>query len=673
MKQKILSLCLTFAVAFSALASFSVYADETADYVDVNVTAEEIEQSGAYNAIQRSLNIARSGAADDKPYKITVEGGVYTLEHGLRIYSNTYLSLDNVTLTRDKSSEINLIRIGDNDSKSDGVTGYDAYRHITINGGVFDGAGTANTMVKFAHASDISLTNATLKNTYNGHILEAAGVDGMTVKNCVFQNQKLAADKSGYEAIQLDVLINSNFTGARSEDLPMKNVTVTDCTFSDCPRGIGNHTAINNAPFENIKITNCSFKDMGSCAIQGMNWKNCTISNNTIDGSPRGIAVYSVMNNGSGTFNASDFAKEGNTTAHVSDKYQTPFNSNILIADNTLQNCGDRKDIYASYECGGIFAVGYDLSSSTTNIAKGNYYLSGVTIKGNVINAKGHGVRLMGTKATDVVSNIIKCAQNTVNPANYYGISVFSGAAGKIADNTVDNAPVNGIYIYNNASAQSVESNIITNAPKYGIGLNAATVKSIAANDIHIKDGAKKYIDIASTASANVADNYYSNLANISSLAASSVSQNSAALSWKGISGAKGYNIYQYNSDSKIWRRIGSTSNTSYSLSKLVKSTKYSYAVKAYTTKDGQIYYSKSYISVNFTTKGDATGTLWGDANGDGNITAADVLIIRKYIAGQSISLQEKLCDVNQDSKITSADVLTIRKHIAGQQLAPWN
>lgn len=64
---------------------------------------------------------------------------------------------------------------------------------------------------------------------------------------------------------------------------------------------------------------------------------------------------------------------------------------------------------------------------------------------------------------------------------------------------------------------------------------------------------------------------------------------------------------------------------------------------------------------------------LWGDANGDSKVTAADVLLIRKKIAGQSVTLDESVCDVNQDNKVTAADVLLIRKHIAGQAVAPWN
>lgn len=66
----------------------------------------------------------------------------------------------------------------------------------------------------------------------------------------------------------------------------------------------------------------------------------------------------------------------------------------------------------------------------------------------------------------------------------------------------------------------------------------------------------------------------------------------------------------------------------------------------------------------------DPTPTVtYGDANNDGKITAADVLIIRKHIAGQSVKLDTNVSDVNVDGKVTAADVLLIRKFIAGQDV----
>lgn len=60
---------------------------------------------------------------------------------------------------------------------------------------------------------------------------------------------------------------------------------------------------------------------------------------------------------------------------------------------------------------------------------------------------------------------------------------------------------------------------------------------------------------------------------------------------------------------------------------------------------------------------------IYGDANDDGKVTAADVLLIRQYIAGQNVHINMTAADVNCDENITVNDVLLIRKSIAGQHV----
>lgn len=65
----------------------------------------------------------------------------------------------------------------------------------------------------------------------------------------------------------------------------------------------------------------------------------------------------------------------------------------------------------------------------------------------------------------------------------------------------------------------------------------------------------------------------------------------------------------------------------------------------------------------------DAVNLNYGDANCDSKVTAADVLVIRKSIAGQELTFGIVASDVNCDRKITTSDVLLIRKKIAGQNI----
>ena len=466
-----------------------IESSETTRITTVKVSAADIEAYGASSAIQSALYKAKDNASENNIYKVVVEKGSYVISRALRIFSNTYLSLNGVTLTRDSGSVANIIRTGEVDSADSGAAGYNAYTNITVDGGVLDGGGTKNTIIKLAHATNITIINQTLSNITNGHIMEVAGVDGLTVKNCRFSDQILTGSTEGYEAIQLDILVQQHFPTYRSEDLPMKNVFIENCSFENCPRGIGTHTAILNRPFDGVKIKNCTFDNMGSVAIQGMNWINCEITGNTVNTSPRGIAVYSVMNNGMGTYSASVLAAEGNTQAHVSDDYIESLSQNILISDNILNGCGYVQDNYAKYECGGISAIGYNLaevydkySDGSGGIAKGDYYVSGVTVKNNTIDARGHGVRLVDTRSAVVGCNTISCSDNTFDTARYHGIYLYSGEADSITGNSITNACVNGIYVYNGSIAADISNNRVSNAKNYGISIDNATAGTIRSN-----------------------------------------------------------------------------------------------------------------------------------------------------------------------------------------------
>ncbi len=91
------------------------------------------------------------------------------------------------------------------------------------------------------------------------------------------------------------------------------------------------------------------------------------------------------------------------------------------------------------------------------------------------------------------------------------------------------------------------------------------------------------------------ADVYYNGLKKPSAPSGLSASQTTSTvtLKWNKASGAKGYAVYQYNSKTKKYDKLTSTTETSYKISKLSAGTTYKFKVKAYAKKSGQ--------------------TLWGD------------------------------------------------------------
>lgn len=87
---------------------------------------------------------------------------------------------------------------------------------------------------------------------------------------------------------------------------------------------------------------------------------------------------------------------------------------------------------------------------------------------------------------------------------------------------------------------------------------------------------------------------------------------------------------------------------------------------------EGQTYFTVTSIksSLMFTVLfniSDKQNAMLGDVNGDKAINMKDVLFMRKYIAGQSVSnFNEISADVNCDERINMKDVLLMRKYIAG-------
>ena len=463
---------------------------DPADDDTIVVAESEIAYWGFSWAVQDALDLAQQRATDDAPITVVVPAGSYDQSFAMRIFSNTTLDLRGVTILR--SGQGNMLRVGSEETENTGVTGY-AYRNIHLIGGTFDGNMGENTIIKAFHTKGFTMDGVTLKNENDGHMTEFAGVDGLTVRDCVFHNQQLAKGKYGYEAIQLDVLHPFHITNGRCEDLPVNNVLIERCRFSEMPRGVGSHTAVHNCPHNNITIRNNTFTDMKSIAIQGLNWTNVSIYSNVIQNAPRGVTVYAEP--GGSTYLSSKLAAKGSTQSHVSDAYQTPGKANIEIRENVLKSIGTTDDIYASYSSQGIAVLGEKLTATSAvnstdesgGLPAGDYYLDGVKIHANYIDVRGNGVRVEDARTVSVTSNEILCNKNTVHSDNYYGIVLRSNVtASTVSYNTIKNAEVNGIQIdgTKGGSVSTMQYNRIENCGKYGVGAYTMKFTNIYNNDI---------------------------------------------------------------------------------------------------------------------------------------------------------------------------------------------
>lgn len=487
-------------LAAIVLSVFALAVNYGVAHAATNLSVSPAAGSDAAKAIQAKLDEAHSKATVSNPYVITVAKGTYKLSTALHLYSNTTLNLTGVTLER-STANTNVIKVGEND---DQATGY-YYKNIAVVGGTLDGSNTGGTVVKFGHGKNLSLKSVTVKNVKDSHLMEAAGIDGLTVEGCTFANQKLSSTNPmpEPEALQLDILSQRHMKGYRSEDLPLKDVVVTKCRFMNVPRGVGSHTAVVNNPVDGVTITDNTFTNMTSGAIHGLNYINCVISGNKISKSPRGIVLYAMFEKG--VHFGSSLGAEGNVKSSTPKAYRTPLaNQNIVVTNNEVSVEG--KDTYFGYEGDGIYLAGLTLTSNLKASAdrdplyKGDYYMSGAKVTSNIIVTASHGVRFRDVRNSEIARNTITYAGEKPTSDSRYGIQVTQlSKANTVTNNSIAGVPTNGIYVNQKSSAKLIADNKISSPGKYGISIEQSTVTKVSGNVIsksrnnglHIFKGAK--------------------------------------------------------------------------------------------------------------------------------------------------------------------------------------
>ena len=76
----------------------------------------------------------------------------------------------------------------------------------------------------------------------------------------------------------------------------------------------------------------------------------------------------------------------------------------------------------------------------------------------------------------------------------------------------------------------------------------------------------------------------------VTSKVTASQTTSTITLKWNKVTGATGYRVYQYNSKTKKWDSIKTTTSTSFKVQKLKAGTTYKFKVKAYTKSNGTIW-----------------------------------------------------------------------------------
>lgn len=471
-------------VVFGTFAATKVPVKAEGNVFVLNVS----EGTDIYKEMKNVMAQAAGVATDDNPSTVVIPAGNYTLSTVLRLYSNVTVDATGATITYSNANGENhnmLISGYIEYNKSDACKGYSGHKNIGIKGGTWVSTSSNKaSMVKIMHAKNVVIDGATFVGGGSAHQVEVAAIDGLKVTNCVFKDfAGKKGDKS--EALQFDIPCSEKVYGDTYQDgTPMKNVTVSGCTFSNVPRGLGTHTLLVGAWHENIVIKDNKFENVAEECISTVNYYNCEIYDNTMKNCGAGVLVQTYKKNPVSVY--SSVEKSGSYKATSVDDMK------ISIHDNTMNisyssSCDEIQGINL---IGGIVSKANLKGSDKKTIAKGDYRVKGVTIENNKITTAGFGIHMQGACDVTIKGNTITgsgYSSKDKDKDKYDGCFIQTDSENvSVLKNSITGVSRCGIFVMENASVADVKNNTIKDCPKYGIGYydNAGLTGIMSGNKI---------------------------------------------------------------------------------------------------------------------------------------------------------------------------------------------
>jgi parallel beta-helix repeat protein len=378
----------------------------------------------------------------------------------LMIYSNKTLDLGGATLVRKKDE--NIITTGNPDANGGGYL----YRNITIKNGTISGGSDDAGLCKFARTDGLVLDNIKFV-SFGQHAAEFAAVKNVTMTNCTFSspNYNPSSKKSGYEALSFDMTSNDkDFSKyAPADYLTCENFVIDHCTFEGVYRAIGSHHYKDGKYYEGIKVTNCTFNNIADTALEGCGWRNGLIQGNTFNQVGYGVDFQQPA----------ELIKGG--------KY-TSYTANNIVDGNTfvMAKTGAKKTHVA------IRAGGFTFTKEVKekyqkkvkdlkNLKIAQYDVNGFTISNNTISGPNtDGISMEYTKNSTVSGNKIYGTEGN-------SIQFVLSQKCKASDNTTENSLENGIYVKASKNI-TVERCTITKTN------NKKVSKKASSNGVHINN-----------------------------------------------------------------------------------------------------------------------------------------------------------------------------------------
>lgn len=212
------------------------------------------------------------------------------------------------------------------------------------------------------------------------------------------------------------------------------------------------------------------------------------------------------------------------------------------------------------------------------------------------ISFKIPDITVNGVYATMYI-DVMKTTQKAIFAIDWKNIK-------KTSDDTSDSSNVEGEYNEIGAQISSVLADVKGlkesdyTADSWKVLTEAVEAAQKAVDDQVSMGDLQKALDVLKQAKENLkkeekpADAVTTKVDTPTNVKAASAAYNKVKISWKKVSGATGYEVYQYNSKTKKYAKIATVKGTSYTKTGLKTGTKYIYKVRAYKTSGGKTVYS---------------------------------------------------------------------------------
>lgn len=444
--------------------------------------------------IQAALDKAKENSEKGVLTKIIIPEGTYLLSNSLVVYSNTWIYCEEGAELKRCTPYGPLLRTDQN-----GIGGYDGAENIIIQGGTWNGntdeypslAEFSN--MRFAHCRNLLLKDLTVTNNQDGHHLEIGGASNITIENCTFTGYSGDLQK---EAIQLDCINSAEvFPGYEPfDDTACENVIIRDNLFSGICRGLGSHSATVGVYYDNILIENNTFENLSGTAMIMYNYRNCTISGNTLKNCASGIEFKSMSRLPDSNFHA---PAQGTMTQAIENVVS---DANSVICSNDIStNATDEN----GYTCG-IMLYGYAVSDNEV-IPDHNFCISGVDIRDNRIESRGTTLVINDAANCKIDSNIFICISDGMNFRDKNNVNITDSSELEITDNLITNSARSGILM-SDSSFNTLTGNTISNANFNGVNIFSDSNENILSNNVVYKPQ-KHGISVSADSSAQLTGN----------------------------------------------------------------------------------------------------------------------------------------------------------------------